>query len=444
MMAAAPPMNQEEAARPRRATYTVWILFVVAVLNIVDRQVINVLADPISKELQLTDTQIGLLTGLAFAVFYNLSSIPLGRFADRPSTNRSHLIAGSLAVWSAATALCAAAGNYAHLVTARIAVAASEAGCTPPAHSLIADRVPLARRARALAIFGLGVPVGALIGKAGGGILAEAVGWRSAFLIVGLPGIVLAVIFFATVREPRREKDYGARVPMSFGKAFRLFARSPALLWMSAGTASAMLLVTGGSVWGMIHFLRNHELDTATAGVWLGLSGGIAGVTGTWLGGWTADKFGRDRPALYMLPAMIGMLLSVPLLFFAWKSQNWHFAIILLFLPDMFDNMYYGGTFAAIQSLVPEEMRATATAFFLFTTTMIGTGLGALSFGAVSDFLQPWAQGSESVQWVLMGAALLYSVPAFCYWRASRALSRELQRPDGSAGSVAIEVPAAG
>lgn len=409
------------------ASRTVWILFLVLTLNLVDRQVINVLADPISKELDLSDTQLGLLTGLAFAIFYNLSGIPLGRLSDNPRTNRSWLIAGALSVWSTATVLCGAATSYAHLLLARIGVAASEAGCVPPAHSLIADLIPSSRRGRALAIFGLGVPIGSFIGKAGGGILSEWFGWRAAFLIVGLPGLLLAVIVMMAVREPRRTTRVETGTKMPFRDVMKIILGSRALLYMTFGTATSILLVTGGSVWGMIHFLRNHHLDLATAGVWLGISGGIAGAIGTWLGGWMADRYGRRNPRLYMLPPTLAMLASVPLLFFAWYAQDWRVALILLLLPDMFDNMYYGGTFTSLQLLVPSEARATVTACFLFVVMMVGTGFGALSFGIASDWLKPMAQGSESVRWVLMGAAILYVIPALCYWRASVHLGRELK-----------------
>ncbi|MEM5516282.1 MFS transporter [Henriciella sp. AS95] len=423
--------GQPSSFRPR-AQYTVWLLFIVLTLNIVDRQVINILAHPISEELDLADWQLGLLTGLAFAFFYNLSAIPLGRLADNPRTNRVWLISGAVAVWSTATAACSTASNFFHLVLARIGVASSESACTPTAHSMIADLVPKSARGRALAIFGLGVPLGALIGKAGGGLLTEHFGWRSAFLLVGLPGLVIALIFLITVKEPRRASSHIAKPKMRLVDVLKIIAKSPAVLYMMFGTAFAMFLVTGGSVWGMIHFLRNHGLSEGTAGVWLGMTGGIAGLTGTWLGGWLADKLGQKNPAFYILPAMFAMLLSVPFLFFAWWTDNWGVAIILLFLPDMFDNMYYGGTFASLQLLLPPETRATVTACFLFVTTMIGYGLGAFTFGIASDVLKPYVSGapSESIRWVLMGAAILYLVPAVCYWRASISLGREL--PTGS------------
>lgn len=423
---AADPNHEAPTGISSASQRTIWLLFAVLTLNIVDRQVINVLAEPISQELKLSDTQLGVLTGLAFAVFYNLAGIPIGRWSDRPTTNRSWLLSAALALWSTATAGCAAATSFGQLLLARICVAASESGCVPPGHSLISDLVPATRRGRALAIFGLGVPVGALIGKAGGGLLTQHFGWRTAFLIVGLPGLLLALGFVVSVREPRRGASLEGPPRMPFADVLRMVRGSPALIYMMIGTSAAMLLVTGGSVWGMIHFLRNHHLGAATAGVWLGVSGGIAGVTGTWLGGWAADRFGRRDPRNLMLPATLAMLGSVPLLFFAWYAQDWRLALVLLFLPDLFDNVYYGGTFSALQSLVPPEARATVTACFLFVTTLIGTGFGALSFGFVSDLLRPAAGGSESVRWVLMGASLLYVVPAFCYWRAGASLAREL------------------
>ncbi|MCR5876784.1 MFS transporter [Phenylobacterium sp. J426] len=195
-MTSSPSASEPQSApfSPGYRRYLLFALLLVMILNVLDRQVINVLAEPIKQELGLTDTQLGLLTGLAFALFYNVVGIPLGRLADNARTNRVTLISASLAVWSGMTALCGAAQSFGHILLARIGVAAGEAGCVPPAHSLIADTVPLAKRARALAIFGLGVPIGALLGKAMGGVLADAFGWRSAFFIVGIPGILLAAV----------------------------------------------------------------------------------------------------------------------------------------------------------------------------------------------------------------------------------------------------------
>ncbi|MDZ4376146.1 MAG: MFS transporter [Phenylobacterium sp.] len=405
------------------------VLVLVLILNVLDRQVINVLAEPIKRDLGLSDTQLGLVTGLFFAIFYNSVSIPLGRIADNLRTNRVHLISGCLAIWSGMTALCGVAQSFWHLVLARIGVAAGEAGCVPPAHSLIADTVPKAKLAMALAIFGLGSPIGAFLGKSLGGILNDLFGWRAAFFIVGVPGILVAVLMWLLLRDPRtvavaKVRRVEPKVPLR--EVIAEIRGSKAFVNIILAVATAALLGAGGSVWGMIHFLRNHELSTTQAGIWLGLIGGIGGGLGTWIGGVLADRWGQKNPRHYMTPQTIGLLCNIPFLFFAWYTDNWVLAIALLILPDLFDDLYYGGTFASVQGLVSRRVRATATASMLFVTTLLGTGLGALSFGFVSDLLIPYVGDRESVRLVLMGSAFLYVVPAYFFWRAGCFLKEEL------------------
>lgn len=409
----------------------VGVLVFVLILNVLDRQVINVLAEPIKRDLGLSDTQLGLVTGLFFAVFYNSVSIPLGRIADNLRTNRVHLIGGCLTVWSGMTALCGAAQSFWHIVLARIGVAAGEAGCVPPAHSLIADTVPKAKLAMALAIFGLGSPIGAFLGKSMGGLLNDLYGWRAAFLLVGLPGIALALLMWLLLKDPRRLGMAGAaamRPQIPLREVIAEIRRSKAFVNIILAVATAALLGAGGSVWGMIHFLRNHELTTTQAGLWLGVTGGIGGALGTWVGGVLADRWGQKNPRHYMTPQTVGLLCNVPLLFIAWWTNNWVIAVVLLTLPDFFDDLYYGGTFASVQGLVNRRVRATATASMLFVTTLVGTGFGALSFGFASDLLKPYVGDHESVRYVLMGSAFLYVVPAYFFWRAGHFLKAELDR----------------
>ena len=427
--------------RPAYQGFVVGTLMLVLVLNVLDRQVINVLAEPIKRDLGLSDTQLGLVTGLFFALFYNSVSIPLGRISDNLRTNRVFLIGGSLGLWSAMTAMCGAAQSFWHLVLARIGVATGEAGCVPPAHALIADTVSKQKLAMALAIFGLGSPLGAFLGKSLGGILNDAYGWRTAFFAVGLPGIALAIFMCVFLKEPRRlgvqvaARDVPPKVPLS--EVIAEIRGSKAFVSIILAVATAALLGAGGSVWGMIHFLRNHELSTSTAGIWLGVTGGIAGMFGTWIGGVLADRWGQHNPRHYMTPQTVGLLLNVPLLFFAWSSNNWVMAIILLTPTDFLDDLYYGGTFASVQGLVSKRVRATATASMLFVTTLVGTGFGALTFGFVSDLLKPWAGENESVRWVLMGSAFLYVVPALFFWRAGKHLKVELNRAAAREASLA-------
>jgi MFS transporter, Spinster family, sphingosine-1-phosphate transporter len=240
---------------------------------------------------------------------------------------------------------------------------------------------------------------------------------------------LLAVFLYLFVREPRRQptahlaqERESAAALKSFGslaEALSEIKRSPALRYLIAAITAQQLLVTGGSVWGLIFFQRIHHLSPGVAGLWIGLSGGLAGSLGTWLGGWLADRYGARNPFHLLTPAMFGMLLTVPFLLAAWASGNWVVAIVLLFLPDAFDNLYYGGSFACLQSIVSPRFRATATAALIFVMTLIGYGFGSLSFGIASDLLQPIV-GADSVRYVLMGAAVLYLVPAFLYWQAAR------------------------
>jgi MFS transporter, Spinster family, sphingosine-1-phosphate transporter len=433
--AATGSVDEAPTVRPGYARFTVWVLMVVLTLNILDRQIVNVLAEQIKRELLLSDTQLGLLAGLSFALFHTMLSIPFGRLADNVKSNRVTIISLALAFWSGMTALCGLAQTYWQLLLARVGVAVGEAGCVPPSHSLISDTVPKHRRASALAIFGLGVPIGALLGKALGGQLADAYGWRSAFLLVGVPGLLLALFLYFFVREPRRTRGAHVAPPAEAGPGLRSFGsladalgevrRSRALRYLIAAITAQQLLVTGGSVWGLIYFQRIHHLSPGVAGLWIGLSGGLAGSLGTWLGGWLADRYGARNPFHLLSPAIFGMLFTVPFLLAAWASGNWVVAIVLLFLPDAFDNLYYGGSFACLQSIVSPQFRATATAALIFVMTLVGYGFGSLSFGIASDLLHPIV-GDESVRYVLMGAAVLYLVPCVLYWQAARCARTEL------------------
>jgi predicted MFS family arabinose efflux permease len=191
-------------SRPQPLGLVLGVLLVVYVLNFLDRQIVNILAEPIRRDLDLSDTQIGLMTGIAFAAFYTFLGIPIARFADKPTTNRVGLIAGALVIWSGMTALCGQAQSFLQLLLARIGVGVGEAGCSPAAHSLIADLAPPEKRASAMAIYALGIPVGTLLGMLIGGLLADAYGWRMAFVVVGLPGVLLAGAVILLLRDPRR------------------------------------------------------------------------------------------------------------------------------------------------------------------------------------------------------------------------------------------------
>jgi len=414
---------------------TLWILLTVYVFNFIDRQIVNILAEPIARDLELSDTQIGLMTGLAFALFYTVLGIPIARIADRPATSRPRLIAVSLALWSGMTAVCGLAQNFWQLLLARIGVGVGEAGCTPPAHSLISDMVPPEKRASALAFYSLGIPVGTLLGMIIGGTLADWVGWREAFVVVGLPGVGLALLVWFVLRDPRRidaAAALRAQAPaqaLPLGQAVRQVMQSRAFVLLLLAGSSAAFLAYGKTTWTTIFFQRTHDLTPGQVGLWFGLLGGVAGMIGTWAGGYLADRFGATRRRHVLSAPTIGMALAVPLAIAAYQAPSWPLALALLFVPTVCNALYYGPTYSAAQGLVPLKARAIAAAMLLFFQNLIGLGLGPLFFGMLSDWLQP-AYGADSVRYVLYGAAVLGLVPAFFFWRCSLHLDAELDRKE--------------
>ncbi|PKP65395.1 MAG: MFS transporter [Alphaproteobacteria bacterium HGW-Alphaproteobacteria-7] len=423
------------ASGSRSVRVTLWILLIVYIFNFIDRQIVNILAEPIARDLGLSDTQIGLMTGLAFALFYTVLGIPIARFADRSSTSRPAVIAVSLAIWSGMTALCGLAQNFSQLLLARIGVGVGEAGCTPPAHSLISDIVPPEKRSSALAFYSLGIPIGTLMGMVIGGILADFVGWREAFLIVGLPGVALALVVWFVLKDPRRSdaqmilrnQNQPAALPLT--DALRVVMSSRAFVLLLFAGSAASFLSYGKTTWTTIFFQRTHDLTPGEVGLWFGIVGGVGGIVGTVLGGYLADRFGaKNRRHVLSAPA-IGMALAVPLALLAYNSPSWPMALVLLFLPTMFNSFYYGPTYSAAQGLVPIRARAIAAATLLFFQNLIGLGLGPLFFGMLSDLLQP-AYGTESVRYVLYGAAFLGLVPAYFFWRCGLRLNEELDQKD--------------
>jgi len=415
---------------PNSLRLTLWVLLIVYIFNFLDRQIVNILAEPISRDLGLSDTQIGLMTGIAFAAFYTFLGIPIARYADRPKTNRVGLISVSLIIWSGMTALCGVAQNFVQLLLARIGVGVGEAGCTPAAHSLIADLAPPEKRASAISFYSLGIPIGSLLGMVIGGLVADAYGWRAAFLIAGLPGLALAALVFLVLRDPRMAANIQTAEPkpaISTAEAFKEILASRAFIMLAIGGAMAAFLSYGKATWTTIFFQRTHELSPGEVGFWFGIGGGIAGIIGTFAGGWFADKYGKVNRRHVLTAPAIGMLCAIPIAISAYWVQEWWYALILILTPTFLNSMYVGPAYSCAQGLVPIRARAMASAVLLFAQNLIGLGLGPLFFGMLSDGIKPIA-GDESVRWVLYGAALLGVIPSFFFWRASLHLNKELDQ----------------
>lgn len=409
-------------------------LLLVYILNFLDRQIVNILAEPIKRDLGLSDTQLGLLAGPAFAVFYAVLGIPIARYADRAGTNRVWLISLCLAVWSAMTAICGIAQNFLQLALARVGVGVGEAGCTPAAHSLIADSVPPEKRSSAIAFFGLGIPIGGLLGLIIGGVVNDQYGWRAALMLVGAPGILLAFVLPFLIRDPRRCADSthfesttsSKKTALSITDAAREVFASKAYLYVFIAASFTAFLSYGKGLWTISFFIRSHGLSTTEAGLAMAVALGISGIFGTWLGGKVADVFGkRDKRHILTLPA-IGMAVAAPILFAGYWVEDWRIAVALLIVPTLLNAAYYGPAYGCVQGLVRPEARAIAASLVVFGQNLIGLGMGPLLFGVLSDSLQPIA-GEESVRWVLYGAAWLGLIPAFFFWRASLRLTAELK-----------------
>lgn len=417
---------------PAQVRTMMWVLLLVYILNFLDRQILNILAEPIKAELQLSDTQLGLLAGPAFAVFYAILGIPIARYSDRGSTNRVTLISVSLAVWSGMTVLCGFANNFVQMALARIGVGVGEAGCTPAAHSLISDAVAPEKRASAISFYGMGVPIGTLLGLVIGGVVNDLYGWRIALMLVGVPGIFLAMVLPLLMREPRRLGLLGGAAVPSAAAAIPLrealgeILTSRAYLLLLCAASVAAFLSYGKGLWTISLFIRSHGLSTTEVGLIGAVALGLAGVFGTWLGGWAADRFGQvNRRHILTLPA-IGMAIAAPIQFLGYGAPIWWVAGLLILVPTILNAAYYGPAYACVQGLVRKELRAVAAALMLFGQNLIGLGLGPLVFGILSDLLAPQA-GSESVRWVLFGAAWLGLIPAYFFWRASLRLTAELK-----------------
>lgn len=390
--------------------YALWTLMIIYTLNFLDRQIVNILAEPIKKDLHLADWQLGMMTGLAFALFYTVLGIPIARKAEK--SNRPMIIGAALAVWSGFTMLCGFAQNFWHLVLARIGVGIGEAGCTPPAHSLITDYVPREKRASAIAFYSIGTPLGSLIGMAMGGLIADAYGWRAAFLVAGAPGLLLAFLTIFTLPEPRKKltaimaAKATASVPL---RAAMLVLISKKTFWLIAFAAAIKAFIGyGHAPFTASFFFRSHAGHIAdlsawitsvtglsigpigTVGVALSVVSGVSGVLGVWLGGVIADKLGaRDLRAYVVVPA-IASLITIPIFITAVSVPNATGALILLALPAIIGSLWYGPVYATAQSIVQPQMRATCAAVLLFIINLVGLGLGPLFVGIVSDL---WAGG---------------------------------------------------
>jgi MFS family permease len=381
--------------------YALSLLLVVYVFNFVDRQILNILAEAIRVDLGLSDTALGFLGGIAFAVFYTFAGIPIARWADRGS--RRSIIALGLLVWSGMTALSGLARNFAQLALARVGVGLGEAACSPPAHSLLSDYYPPERRGTAFSIYALGIPIGSAIGTFAGGWIKEMFDWRTAFFVVGLPGVLLAAVVRLTLREPQRPaQSAGAGATRDTTAAvLRYMQRLASFRHLSLAAALHAFYGYGAAFFLPVFMIRVHGFSEGELSTWLALIALLAGGLGTFLGGYLCDRLApRDRRYYVWVPA-ISTAIGIPFAAALYLEQDRYVALGYAVPAALLGGMYLGPTFAVSQGLARPHMRALVSAILLFIINLVGLGLGPQVVGVVSDLLKP-ELGVESVRYALL------------------------------------------
>lgn len=411
--------------------YTLGVLVVVYTFNFVDRQILAILLPAIRAEFGVDDWVLGFLAGSAFAVFYATLGVPIALLGDR--WNRRNLIAIAVAIWCGMTALSGAASNIVQLALARIGVGIGEAGCSPPAHSIIADLYPPEERSTAMGIYTLGIPIGIMLAYLGGGWVAQNIGWRQAFVLVGAPGLVMAFVVRFTLKEPVRgmseqRTDTGKHVSILSVARFLLRRKSFLHLAVGAGLASF-------NGYAIISFfpsfmVRSHDMSLAEIGLYLGPIIGIAGGLGFAGGGFLADKASRWGMQWSLWIVSVATLIAWLFLFPIYLADDPYLVLVFLVVPTTFSNFYLATTFAQVQAMVGLRMRAVASALLLFLLNIIGLGFGPQITGILSDLLREVA-GNESLRYSLMVVGLVTGPwSAFHYFRAGRFIEADIARAD--------------
>ena len=413
---------------PRYRMVVLAMLVLVYTFNFIDRQIVGILAVPIKADLGLTDTQLGLMGGLAFALFYTALGIPIAMLADR--SNRTTIMTVALVFWSAMTAVCGYAQNFWQLFLARLGVGVGEAGGVAPAYSLVADYFPPHQRARALGVYSFGVPIGSALGIVFGGFIAHHVDWRMAFIVVGIAGIVLAPFFKMIVKEPQRGRYDGARgggKPASLREVMRVLGSKRAFWGISFGASASSMMGYGLFFWLPSFFVRSHGMTLLEASMYFGtilLFGGIAGI---WMGGWLADRFGTAKRRMYAIIPAVAFVFTVPFYIGAVLTHSLPLAFVLFLVPVALGLVWLGPVLSSIQHVVPPQMRATASAVFLFINNLIGIGLGSVALGALSDALSG-RYGENSLRYAILAGTSFYLVAAVLFLLSAKRLERDWEQ----------------
>lgn len=410
------------------ARVTLGMLCFVYVLNFLDRQLISILAKPIQDGLNITDGQLGLLTGFYFALFYCFIAIPIGWLADR--TSRVKVLSAACAIWSAATGACGLAGSYGQLVAARMMVGVGEAGGVPPSYAIISDSFPRERRTTAMAIFNLGPPIGSALGVAFGASLAAAFSWRVPFYVIGAIGVVTAVVVYFTVREPKRgETDFlpaavtPAVVPEGFFATITQFFRNPLLLMASLASGAGNFITYGLLNFTVLFLMREKGMTLEDVAVWYALVVGIGMSAGIYASGRIVDRFARRSKTAFATVPAASLVLALPFFVgFVW-APTWEVALVFLAVPMFLNSFFLSATVTFVQSEVAPERRVISGALLLLVMNFIGLGLGPTYVGMASDYFLP-TYGEHALQAAYYALAPMYVIAALLFLWLARLIQR--------------------
>lgn len=389
-------------ASTKAAYYALGILTIVYSINFIDRQLLSILQESIKADLMLSDAQLGLLTGFAFAVFYTFAGLPIASLADR--SNRRNIVAISLTIWSGMTAISGLAQNYWQLLAARVGVGIGEAGGSPPSHSMISDIFPPDKRASAIGFYSTGISIGILFGFLFGGWLNEFFGWRVAFFVVGIPGVLLALVLYLTVPEPIRglaENRASTGDNPSMMTVFKVLLSRRSFLFMALGASMAAFAGYSTANWVASFMIRTHQMPTGELGTWLALIIGVGGAIGVFGSGVIADKLGKTDKRWYMWVAVCASVISIPLQISTFWVDDPYTALMCMVIPSVLSNAYLGVTIASVHGMVGLKMRAVSSALLFFILNMIGLGMGPTTVGLVSDLLVD-QHGVDSLRYAMM------------------------------------------
>lgn len=419
--------SEKEDPQIVRYRWTVLVMLtLVYTFNFIDRQILVILQEPIKAELGLSDAQLGLLTGFSFALVYVTAGIPIAWLADR--SNRRNIVAASLAFWSFMTAISGLVQNYGQLLAARIGVGIGEAGGSPPSHSIISDYFPPSSRGTALSFYSMGIYLGVLFGFAAGGWIAENFGWRTAFFLIGIPGIIYALAVVWVVKEPPRgQYDLGGLpAKSSFSETMACLRTRPTFWWLSVGCAFSAFVSYGNGNFMPSFLMRNHGMSLSEVGAILGLISGLSGAAGTFLGGFIADRLGQRDIRWYVWIPILGGLSSMIPAYYTLFGTDTTLIIAAMVPSQILSALYLGPCIATCHSLVSPGMRAMASAILYFVLNLIGLGLGPLTVGILSDLFVD-AYGDNNLRYAMASALTIGMAGAFFLWMGVRSLRRDLE-----------------